>query len=477
MDPQYFMTRRLTKNSNVYAFGVLLFEVLCARPPVDFGLEEEQCSLAHWAQNCIKQGTLDQIIDPSLRGEIPAHGLKVFAELANRCLHNHPKGRPTVAEVVDSLVLMLDSQGNSTQRKGITAKMLQSILCIVAKCIHLGWKNWMKCSFKKGLAEQFQGDQLVDNGIQLYRRYSLAEIQVATNNFHEQLVVRQGGDIKVYRGHIAHGNLKVLIKRIERTSGETKVNQLRNAIQVLYHLRHLNILSLIGYCNEKNEMILIHENVAIWSLYHCLYKTNIKPLLWEKRTEICIGAARGLQYLHVGTKQTIIHQNLQSTRILLDKNWVAKVAGFEFARMLSKNEPSTSSNTFVVDNAGYMAPEYLVSAKFTEKSDVYSYGVSLLEVLFEEIAPECLKEYVILAEKCLRDEGIERPSMDDILSSLISALQLQDNWRNVEAVPRSHSNTLFDSAANVDKVCNKGSGGMNSTSFVDSDYFSANLAQ
>ncbi|KAH7847245.1 hypothetical protein Vadar_023682 [Vaccinium darrowii] len=240
-------------------------------------------------------------------------------------------------------------------------------------------------------------------------------------------------------------------------------------------------------------MILIYGNVAIWSLYHCLYKTNIKPLLWEKRTEICIGAARGLQYLHVGTKQTIIHQNLQSTRILLDKNWVAKVAGFEFARMLPKNEPSTSSNTFVVDNAGYMAPEYLVSAKFTEKSDVYSFGVILLEVLCgrkptimtqeedqvnlvrwfktniergtvyqiidpnltEEIAPECLKEYVIVAEKCLLDEGIERPSMDDILSSLISALQLQDNWRNVEAVPRSHSNTLFDSAANVDKIVNK----------------------
>ncbi|KAH7847503.1 hypothetical protein Vadar_026878 [Vaccinium darrowii] len=205
MDPQYFMTRRLTKNSNVYAFGVLLFEVLCARRPVDFGLEEEQCSLALWAQNCIKQGTLDQIIDPSLRGEIPTHGLKVFAELANRCLHNHPKGRPTVAEVVDSLVLMLDSQGNSTQRKGITAKMLQSIPCIVAIGIHLGWKNWMKCSFKKGLAEQFQGDQLVDTGIQLYRRYSLAEIQVATNNFHEQLVVRQGGDIKVYRAILLMG--------------------------------------------------------------------------------------------------------------------------------------------------------------------------------------------------------------------------------------------------------------------------------
>lgn len=325
---------------------------------MDFGVEEEQCSLALWAQHCIKHGMLDQIIDASLRGEIPAHGLKVLAEVANKCLHNHPKGRPTMAEVVDRLVLMLDSQGNSPKRKGIISKVLQRIPRVVAKGIYFGWNNCMECGFKKGSSERFQSDQLVGNGIQLYRHFSLAEIRAATNNFHEHwwLHVRSG-DIEVYIGDIAHRNLQVSIKRRTGTSSEMNMDQFKNEILVLSHLRHLNIVSLIGYCNEKNEMILVCEYVAKGNLYHQLYKTNNEPLPWDRRLQIYIGAARGLQYLHVGTKQKIIHQNLQSMRILLDENWVAKVTGFEFSRMLPKNVTSTNTNTFVEDNAGYMAPE------------------------------------------------------------------------------------------------------------------------
>ncbi|XP_058185568.1 receptor-like protein kinase ANXUR2 [Rhododendron vialii] len=143
--------------------------------------------------------------------------------------------------------------------------------------------------------------------------------------------------------------------------------------------------------------------------------------------------------------------------------------GWEVSKMLPENISGTNSNTFVADNAGYMDPEYLASAKLTKKSDVYSFGVILLEVLCgrkpmimtwdedqvnlvrwfktniergtvdqiidpnltDKIAPECRKEYVMVAEKCVHDEGIERPSMDDVLSSLRSALQLEDNWRNV----------------------------------------------
>ncbi|CAL5428980.1 unnamed protein product [Camellia sinensis] len=102
LDPAYFLTRRLTKKSDVYAFGVVLFEVLCARPPVDTSVED-QMGLALWAQKCIKKGTLDQIIDPSIRGQISPNCLKVFAEVANKCLLNYPKGRPTMSEVVGSL--------------------------------------------------------------------------------------------------------------------------------------------------------------------------------------------------------------------------------------------------------------------------------------------------------------------------------------------------------------------------------------
>ncbi|KAL7164099.1 hypothetical protein ACSBR2_040082 [Camellia fascicularis] len=240
-----------------------------------------------------------------------------------------------------------------------------------------------------------------------------------------------------YGGHISSGNLEVAIKRWkEGTSRERNLDQFRSELQVHSHLRHLHIVSLIGYCIDKHEVILVYEYMVHGSLYQHLYEANKYPLKWEKRLEICIGVARGRQYLHAGTRQTIIHRNLKPTNILLDENWNAKV--------VTHIESSTGT-------VGYIDPEYHVNANFTIKSDVYSFGVILLELLcgrkpmiysrdedqvnlvrwfktnikmgtvdqiidpylIDKIAPKCLKEYVMNAENCVCDKGIERPSMDD----------------------------------------------------------------
>ncbi|GMP94362.1 hypothetical protein CsSME_00043842 [Camellia sinensis var. sinensis] len=456
-DPEYFLTHRLTKKSDVYAFGVVLFEVLCARPPVDTSVEEEeQIGLALWAQKCIKKGTLDQIIDPSIRGQISPNCLKVFAEVANKCLHNYPKGRPTMSEVVGSLKHGLASQGNIhlSRQKGIICNLFLGTAHVVAKGIDLGWRKWKNWGPKNGVSEQLWRDLVEDGVNQSFRRFSLTEIRALTNNFHELRVVGFNRDIKVYRGHISSRNLHVAIKRLkEGTSRERSLDLFRAQIQVHSHLRHRHIVSLIGYCIDKHEVILVYEFMVHGSLYHHLYETNKYSLNWEKRLEICIGVARGLQYLHAGTRQTIIHRNLNPTNILLDENWNAKV--------VPKTEPSTGI-------VGYMDPEYLHSARLTTKSDVYSFGVVLLELLCgrkpmiysrdedqvnlvrwfktniemgtvdqiidpyltDKIAPECLKEYVKNAENCVCDEGIERQSMDDALGNLRYALQLQETWRN-----------------------------------------------
>ncbi|XP_058187718.1 receptor-like protein kinase FERONIA [Rhododendron vialii] len=109
-NPEYFLTRRLTKKSDVYAFGVVLLEVLCGRPAVDLRLEEEQHSLTRWARQCIKEEKLDQLVDQSMRAQISPQCLKVFTEVANNCLHEHPNGRPTMTDVMASLKCMLASQ-------------------------------------------------------------------------------------------------------------------------------------------------------------------------------------------------------------------------------------------------------------------------------------------------------------------------------------------------------------------------------
>ncbi|KAG5538858.1 hypothetical protein RHGRI_019409 [Rhododendron griersonianum] len=126
LDPEYFLTRRLTTKSDVYAFGVVLLEVLCGRPPVDTRLVEEQIGLVQWAQHCIKKGKLDGVIDPSLFGQIAPSCLKSFVELASTCLHKDRKSRPTMAEVLGSLELALVSQQKG-RTEGIIIKAFQII--------------------------------------------------------------------------------------------------------------------------------------------------------------------------------------------------------------------------------------------------------------------------------------------------------------------------------------------------------------
>ncbi|GKF27720.1 serine-threonine/tyrosine-protein kinase catalytic domain-containing protein, partial [Tanacetum coccineum] len=121
LDPNYFYTGKLTRKSDVYAFRVVLFEVLCGKRAVDGSLDEDQWSLAIWAQDSIKEGKLKQIVDSKLRGSISSKCLKEFARIAGRCLHSRPKQRPTMAEVVVGLesVLALQEKANNTlQRAG-----------------------------------------------------------------------------------------------------------------------------------------------------------------------------------------------------------------------------------------------------------------------------------------------------------------------------------------------------------------------
>ncbi|KAF7129785.1 hypothetical protein RHSIM_Rhsim10G0054600 [Rhododendron simsii] len=525
LDPEYFLTRRLTKKSDVYAFGVVLFEVLCARPPVDIRDDnnDEERNLPLWAQQCMKKGMLDQIIDPYLRGQIPPKHLKLFVKVANKCLHKHPQGTPTMAEVEGSLKHMLVSYGSLLKCTKSVSKVIMGCACVPAHGIFWGEKslknhNISRYGSENEFPRKLRTDPFEVTAARLYRRFKLAKIQAATNNFHENLVIEDVGYTKVYRGLIGRGNTEVAIRRWkDGKSRERNLDQFTAEMQVQSQLRHHHIVPLVGYCNDKHEFILVYEYMVNKSLYHHLFGPNNSPLPWEKRLEICIGAARGLQYLHTGTKQTIIHHNLKPTSILLDENWAAKLSSLEFSVMLPTNVSTATGTTFFAGNVGYMDPEYLACSKLTVKSDVYSFGVILLEVLcgrktmvitrgeaevnlvrwfksnvelgtvdritdpdlVDTIAPECLKEYVMIAENCVRGKGIERPSMDAVVGSLWCALQLQEAWLNKshEAILRSH-NQFSDGRVIVDIPGRGGSSsGMSFTSLEDSAYFSGNLAR
>ena len=296
---------------------------------------------------------------------------------------------------------------------------------------------------------------------ELSRRFALSELREATNDFDDVLVIGRGGFGDVYKGYIDGGDVIVAIKRLKSKSNQG-AREFLTEIGMLSLLRHQHLVSLIGYCEEEGEKILIYDYMHHGTLRDHLYGSDYDPLPWKQRLEICIGAARGLDYLHAGALYPVIHRDIKSTNILLDHKWVAKVADFGLSKMGPTQDPSVT--TMVKGTFGYMDPEYCKTMKLTEKSDVYSFGVVLLEVIcgraavdrrleYEEmnlanwargcieksrvneiidpilsgqIDDGCMEKFVEIAYDCLLDDGIQRPTMGDVVARLEFALNLQD---------------------------------------------------
>ncbi|KAL9238204.1 hypothetical protein vseg_012664 [Gypsophila vaccaria] len=211
------------------------------------------------------------------------------------------------------------------------------------------------------------------------RWYSLRELEKATRGFSEDNVVGEGGYGVVFKGVMEDGSF-VAVKNLLNNRGQAE-KEFKVEVEAIGKVRHKNLVGLVGYCADGIQRMLVYEFVDNGNLEQWLHGDvgPVSPLTWNIRMKIAIGTAKGLAYLHEGLEPKVVHRDVKSSNILLDKNWNAKVSDFGLAKLLGPE--ATYVTTRVMGTFGYVSPEYASTGMLSEGSDVYSFGVLLMELI------------------------------------------------------------------------------------------------
>lgn len=343
--------------------------------------------------------------------------------------------------------------------------------------------------------------------------FSYKDLAAATSSFSRENLLGQGGFGYVHKGVLPDGK-EIAVKSLKSGSGQGE-REFQAEVEIISRVHHKHLVSLVGYCISDMSRMLVYEFMPNNSLEYHLYGRDMPVMDFPTRLKIALGSAKGFAYLHEDCHPRIIHRDIKAANILLDYNYEAKVADFGLAKL--SNETHTHVSTRIMGTFGYLAPEYAASGKLTEKSDVYSYGVVLLELItgkrpidisgddendnlvewarpilvevteggsYEELVDprlgdnyvhEEMLRMVACAAACIRQSGKRRPRMSQVVRALQGDASLEDLNEGV----RSSHNAMFgssgssESGSNVSgirKVRPRGNAILSSNEFTSSEH-------
>ncbi|CAI9108183.1 OLC1v1007732C1 [Oldenlandia corymbosa var. corymbosa] len=326
-------------------------------------------------------GDVGRIVDPRLQQEISSSSLNEFVRIVKKCLHQLPKRRPTMAQVVSNLEQALEL--HLSEKENIHSlhwthhktKMLDRSSSVISP---------------PGDANTGKKNQNVASTVGAKMKDS-ARLRRTLLGWPWKPLWNRGGFGSVYKGFIPKDVKKglpptpVAIKFLSGSSSQGH----REWLAMLWNLfsiqlSHPNLVKLIGYCCEGEKRVLVYKYMAGGSVEKNLFSSSLRPLSWSVRMKIAFGAAKGLAFLHEA-ERPVIFRDFKPSNILLDLDYNVKLSDFG----LAKDGPvgdETHVTTCVIGTRGYAAPEYIMTGHLTPKSDVYSYGVVLLELLTERRA-------------------------------------------------------------------------------------------
>ncbi|MED6113180.1 hypothetical protein PIB30_068484 [Stylosanthes scabra] len=364
------------------------------------------------------------------------------------------------------------AKNNSSKTKTLIILIVSVLVAIVLlSCgiYFLWWKNHSKnndvlLSKSTLMSIHYTSQHLEDDSLNAdLPTVPLICIQQSTDNFSDSCKLGEGGFGPVYKGSLQDGT-EVAIKRLSQASSQG-IDEFKNEVIFIAKLQHRNLVRLLGCCVEKNEKLLVYEYMSNSSLaFHLFDEEQRKQLDWKLRINIINGLAKGLLYLHEDSRLRIIHRDLKASNVLLDDCMNPKISDFGMARAF-ENEQNQENTTRVMGTYGYMAPEYAMEGLYSVKSDVFSFGVLMLEIIsgkknngfyFSEHGQslliyswrlwckgECLKLVDSILENtytrnevtrcihigllCVQEDAVDRPTMSTVVVMLASETMILPN--------------------------------------------------